>query len=181
VTDRTLTYQFIRPPDRRYTFSSDLLDATSDHIALANDLQPSKPLAIDGREVLAGGYHAVWFLFNGRPYDVARVYRPDGTFTGYYADVLEPVHWYDADPETLAPLVDLFLDLWVTPAGDHLVLDEDEFDEAISRNILTPEQAAHARTTLDSLVTAAVAGNFPPPLVRKYPPDGSKGELRTGR
>lgn len=181
MTGGKLTYEFIRPPDRRYTFESDLLDSNANYIVLSNDLQPSKPLSVGGQEVLATGYHAVWFLFNGHAYDVARVYRPDGTFSGYYADVLEPVHWDDSNPETLAPIVDLFLDLWVTPAGEYLVLDEDEFAEATSRKVLTPDQAAHARSTLDALITATVAGTFPPPVVRGYLPDGSKGELRTGR
>jgi predicted RNA-binding protein associated with RNAse of E/G family len=117
---------------------------------------------------MAAGYHAVWFLFNGQPFDVARFYRPDGTWTGYYADVLEPVNWDGNDPETLQPIVDLFLDLWIAPDGKHLVLDADEFEDAVSDGYLSEQQIDHARSTLQELIDQTAQGLFPPPSVQEF-------------
>ncbi len=121
-----------------------------------------------GEIVLDSGYWAVWFLFKDRPFDVGRFYRPDGTWTGYYADILEPVRWEGSDPTTLEPIIDLFLDLWIAPDGRYLVLDEDEFAEAVSRGNLTSEQTVHARSVLQNLLGATERGEFPPAVVKEF-------------
>jgi predicted RNA-binding protein associated with RNAse of E/G family len=135
---------------------------------LEHEAFPSQPLAIDGSEVMAAGYRVVWFLYKDCPYDIGRFYRPDGAWTGYYVDILEPVRWEGSDPETLEPIVDLFLDLWITPEGRLLVLDEDEFEEAERRGYLTPEQARHARAVVEELVRQTEAGSFPPATVQSF-------------
>lgn len=164
----SLCYDLIRLPDRRYTFETSLLSADDRRIVVAGQVTPSKPFVYRGEEVLAKDYWAVWFLFKDQPWDVGRFYRPDGSFTGYYVDVLEPVRWQGNDPATLHPLVDLFLDLWVSPDGAHEVLDEDEFEEAIGAGAVSPEQEEHARSVLQTLVRAAESGAFPPPDVREF-------------
>ncbi|HEY6103753.1 MAG TPA: DUF402 domain-containing protein [bacterium] len=163
-----LAFEFVRPPDRRVTMHTHLLQATEHLLVVTHEIAPSSHLTFQGAIVMDRGYRAVWFLFKDQPYDVGRFYRPDGTWTGYYADVLEPVRWAGADPTTLEPIVDLFLDLWVAPDGQYAVLDEDEFDEAIDRKILAPEQIRHARRVLDELVRATVQGVFPPDVARDF-------------
>lgn len=110
----------------------------------------------------------MWFLFQGESWDIARFYSPDGDFTGYYVDVLEPVRWQVEDMLHIEPVVDLFLDVWITPAGAPHVLDEDEFIDAVDRAVLTTEQAAHARNVLHDLLHKIDAGTFPPSVVRGY-------------
>lgn len=117
---------------------------------------------------MASGYWAVWFLFKDQPFDVARFYRPDGSWTGYYVDVLQPVHWEADDPGTLHPIVDLFLDIWIARDGSFVVLDEDEFDEAVRRRHLSVGQAEAARVTLDMLRTGILRGDFPPTIVKSF-------------
>jgi predicted RNA-binding protein associated with RNAse of E/G family len=131
-------------------------------------MHPSSPLVIASETVLAAGYQSTWFLYDGQPWDVARISRPDGTTTGYYADVLDPVHWLGSDPETLEPIVDLFLDLWIALDGTYTVLDEDELHEAVERRWVTPGQAATARRTLEDLIAATRLGDFPPDEVRNH-------------
>ncbi len=133
---------------------------------LSHPISPSRPLVIDGEEVMGAGYLVDWFLFKGEPYDIGRVHRPDGIWTGYYVDVLEPVKWTGADPHSLHRLVDLFLDIWISPDGSYQILDEDEFEEAEARGHITPVQAAAARATLASLLAQIDAGTFPPEVVR---------------
>ncbi len=124
---------------------------------------------------MAGGYWMVWFLYKNMPWDIARFYRPDGLWTGYYVDVLEPVRWRNDDPATLETLVDLFLDVWITPRGKVIVLDEDEFEEAVAAGHLTLDQERHARGVLRNLLTSLADDTFPPSIVRNFAPQ-SKSE-----
>ncbi len=82
--------------------------------------------------------------------------------------MLEPVQWESSDAKTLGPLVDLFLDLWVAPDGNYMVLDEDEFAEAATLGHLTREQVGHARSVLQELTAATARGEFPPAAVRDF-------------
>ncbi len=163
-----ITFDFIRPPDRRVSIKGLLLDAKDDTIAVATALSPSKPVEYLSEIVMDTGWWAVWFVFQGRPFDIGRVYRPDGTWTGYYVDVLEPVRWKGSDPTTLEPAVDLFLDLWIAPDGGYLVLDEDEFEQAISLGHLKSEQIDHARGVLRELIQWTERGEFPPAVVKEF-------------
>lgn len=164
----SISYTYIRPPDRRSTYNGDLLWASEEVIVLAAPVKASKPLIYRDQEVIGDGYRSVWFLFKGQPWDVARFYRPDGTFTGYYADVLEPVDWRDADPGSLLPIVDLFLDLWIGIDGSHEVLDREEFEEAVRHGWVSEAQAQHARAVLHALLTRAERGDFPPQIVKDF-------------
>lgn len=137
-------------------------------MVFSHRITPSRPYIHFGEEVMAAGYDAVWFLFNGKPWDIGRFYRPDGSWTGYYIDVLEPVHWDGADPGTLEPLVDLFLDLWIAPDGRFAVLDEDELEAAVLANWITAGIATRAREIMAGIVAETESGTFPPEVVRVY-------------
>jgi predicted RNA-binding protein associated with RNAse of E/G family len=163
-----LTFELIRPPGRRSTFRSQLIEANAERIVLAHQAFPSKPLYYADEEVIGAGYPVVWFLFQNQPFDVGRFYRPDGTWTGYYVDILEPVRWDGSDPHTLRPIVDLFLDLWIAPDGGYIILDEDEFQDAVDQKYLSPAQSTHALTVLGRLVTAVEDGRFPPSVVKEF-------------
>lgn len=167
-----LTFDFIRPPDRRISLRTLLLEATDELIVVAHESSASKPVEYLGERVLDAGYWAVWFLFKNQPFDVGRFYRPDGTFTGYYADILEPVRWDRDNPASLEPIIDLFLDLWIAPDGSHLVLDEDEFQDAVDLGSLTTAQIEHARTILQDLIKATERGTFPPAIVKDFRLEG---------
>lgn len=147
---------------------TDLLSATDQMIVVAHNLAPSRPLEAFGKTVMDAGYRAVWFLFKDQPFDVGRISRPDGTWMGYYADILEPVRWKDADAATLEPIVDLFLDLWIAPDGRFLILDEDEFENAIGKGILTVPQVDHARSVLRDLIRKTERRDFPPSVVKAF-------------
>ncbi len=134
---------------------------------LSHLVHPKRSLVYRGEEVIADGYRAIWFLFKDQPYDIGRFYRPDGSWTGYYVDVLEPVRWQGAEAETLELLVDLFLDLWIARDGSYQVLDEDEFEEALRLGHITDAQAEHARRVLRDIVDRVQTGNFLPDVVTR--------------
>src|SRR5947209_840365 len=148
------SFDLIRLPNRRYRFESELLRADAEIIVLRHEIQPSKPFVFGGEEVIGPGYGAVWFLFQGQPYDIGLFYRPDGTWTGFYIDILEPVRWDMKEVPVIDPLVDLALDIWIAPDGSYQVLDQDEYDVSVERGDLSPAQAAHACSALNALVAS---------------------------
>jgi uncharacterized protein len=166
-----IAFDYVRPGDHRITFEASLLHADRDVVIMSHAAHPSKPLYHAGQPVIESGYAVVWFLFKGEPYDIGRFYRPDGTWTGYYIDILQPVQWSEDDALSIDPLIDLALDLWIAPDGSFQVLDEDEFVAFVNHGGLTSEQASHARHALTALVSAHEDGSFPPSIVKNYQRD----------
>lgn len=123
-----------------------------------------RPVIVAGVPVLEHGSPAIWFTFPGRWHDVGRFHRPDGAFTGFYANILTPVRLDGDDWHT----TDLFLDIFVTPAGDVHVLDRDEMDAAERAGWVSVAVARRARSEADRLAGAALAGTWPPPVVRRW-------------
>jgi protein associated with RNAse G/E len=71
--------------------------------------------------------------FTDRWYNVFEIYdRDDGAFKGWYGNVSTPARFLDGRLE----YSDLFLDVWMDPAGKQTVLDQDEFDAAALDNDL---------------------------------------------
>lgn len=168
MIDRTFTFEYVRPPHPATRFDSTLLHADARLIVLRHEVRPRRPLLVWDDEVIAPGFSAVWFLYKGERWDVGRFHRPDGSCTGYYVDALEPVRWRDGDPRTLDPLVDLFMDLWISLDGRAEILDEDDLAEAVESGTVSAEQAASARVTIESLARDVARGSFPPDEVRTW-------------
>ena len=86
-----------------------------------------------------------------RWFDVQEVTDAHGRRKGWYCDVAEPA----VIAEGRVSLVDLELDVWVSAAGEAVVLDEDEF--AASR-LLSAGQRAGARRGLEDLLRMLAEG-----------------------
>ena len=80
-----------------------------------------------------------------RWFDVQEVTRADGRRKGWYCDIAEPA----VIGEERVSLVDLDLDVWVSPAGKAVILDEDEF---AANPMLSDAQRAGARQGLHALL-----------------------------
>ena len=76
---------------------------------------------------------------------------------GYYSDIAMPITKVDDGYE----IVDLFLDIWLKPDGTLLELDLDEFQDAISKGLITEEQQTLAVTTFERLKEEAKQGIYP--------------------
>jgi len=113
-------------------------------------------------------YRAIWFIFEGAWYDLGKIYDLSGALQGYYCDIIRPAR---RTPDGLE-IDDLILDLWVFPDGRWKVLDEEEFEEAVSRGWMEEELAARARRELERLIGEVESGRFPPQVVRKPWPIG---------
>ena len=110
----------------------------------------------------------IWFLYKGSNFDVGRVYSPAGEFRGYYADAVEMIDWQGSDPRSLAPIVDLFLDIWIWPDGRYEILDEDELADALRQRYVSAGQAELAHRTIGQIAAGVEAGSFPPVEMREF-------------
>lgn len=134
-----------------------------------------RPSCIEGRVVLEPASPIVWFTFPDAWHDVGRFHRSDGTFTGWYANVLTPVEGI-AGREWRT--TDLFLDVWLpADAGTARILDEDELAEAVVRGWVTEDTARIARLEAERLVLEAAAENWPPAVTRRWTLERARAEL----
>jgi len=77
-----------------------------------------------GYTVFKRGDRFVETYYDDRWYNVFAVYdRDDGGLMGWYCNICRPA----VISETAVRFEDLALDVWVSPSGEALVLDEDEF------------------------------------------------------
>jgi predicted RNA-binding protein associated with RNAse of E/G family len=116
----------------------------------------------------------VWFTFPGEWHDIGRFHRADGTFTGFYANILTPVEMEGDRWST----TDLCLDVWLGADGGATLLDAEEFSEARESGWLDGETAARAEREAERLLTRALQERWPPPLVREWTLERARAALR---
>lgn len=160
----TLELIYKRLPDRVSHFQQELLYEDASVIVTTQKIKPSSPIAIDGITVLDDGFTAVWFIFADLWHDVGKIYNIENVFTGYYCDIITPMH----RAENHFEITDLFLDLWVTPDGNYQIQDNDEFEEAIANDWIQPDLAVKARNALRNLIAEVESGVFPPKIVEDW-------------
>ncbi|HEX6940386.1 MAG TPA: DUF402 domain-containing protein [Longimicrobiales bacterium] len=158
--------RYHRPPDRTETFVQRLVLRAPDVVVTFLDRTPRRPpVVVDGRIVLETGSPIVWFTFPGAWHDIGRFHRADGTFTGYYANILTPVRFLDGDAwET----TDLFLDVWQTPGHAPALLDEAEFRAAVDNGWIDAGTAASALAEAERILQRARRNAWPPAPVEKW-------------
>ena len=163
--ERRVRIHYRRIPDRERIFDQRVvLEGEDCIVTLSQPLDLDAPMRHDGVVMLERGSLALWFTFPGAWHDIGRFHRADGTFTGYYANVLTPPRiagavWYTTD---------LFLDVWWPDGGEPTLLDEDELDEAFGREQIDAETAARAREEAQRLLALARERRWPPPIVEAW-------------
>jgi uncharacterized protein len=101
----------------------------------------------------------VEFYYWDRAYNVYQVSTPDGTLKGWYANLALPAE-LDVGASELR-YVDLALDVWVHPTGEHIVLDQDELEELLARWPQLSDQVERGRADLLALVSAGQLPHWP--------------------
>lgn len=162
----TVRIHYLRPPDRESVYVQRVVHRTPDVVVTYVDRTPiARTLLAGGEIALEPGAPAVWFTFPGAWHDIGRFHRLDGTFTGYYANVITPVEFV---AENAWRTTDLFLDVWKRPSRAPMLLDADEFEQALANGWITAAQAAAARAEADRLLEAARGAAWPPPAVLEW-------------
>ena len=76
---------------------------------------------------------------------------------GYYSDIGTPL---TKTPDGYQ-MIDWFLDIWLSPDGTLFELDEDEFEDALARDLLSTSEAEIARATFSRLINEVKTGVYP--------------------
>jgi predicted RNA-binding protein associated with RNAse of E/G family len=154
-----------RPPDRLDIFVQDLVVDRPDCKVTLHDPSTLEATLRVGEDVIyEPGAAIVWFVFPDAWHDLGRFHLEDGTFTGYYVNLITPVQLHGRIWE----MYDLCLDLWVDPDGGCQVLDRDEFDEAVDRLWIDAVTAERARSELAKVIARVRGRDWPPDIVREY-------------
>lgn len=176
VTAPLVHIHYRRPPDREEVFEQRLvLDRDDVKVTLARDLDFDDPIVIGDDVALETGSDAVWFTFPGRWHDIGRFHRADDRFTGLYANILTPPR---IGPDHVWETTDLYLDVWLEPGEDPVVLDREQFDEARDEGWIDADTARRALDEVERLVEGAEAGGWPPPVVDEWTLERARERLR---
>jgi predicted RNA-binding protein associated with RNAse of E/G family len=98
--------------------------------------------------VIRTGDRFIETYYFGRWYNIFEVHdRDDDRLKGWYCNIGKPAVM---ESETVISYVDLALDLWVSPDGTQIILDEDEF-AAIDLDANTKSRAQAALNELQEL------------------------------
>ena len=90
-------------------------------------------------------------------FDVLLFHDERGEILGYYSDIGTPLI-KTADGYQMT---DWFLDIWLSPDGTLFELDLDEFEEALSKNLISAIEAEIARSTFARLIEEVKQGIYP--------------------
>ena len=157
---------YLRLPDQEHIFSQYLIWEGADvKITFANNLDFELPILIDGEAVLENGSEVIWFTFPDAWHDIGLFHRPNGVFTGTYANILTPCVFEDS---RTWHTTDLFLDVWINPNGKILILDEEELKEAEAQGWVIEKVATRARAEALALKRQAEFGLWPPTVVHEW-------------
>lgn len=159
-----------RPPNRIVNYHHILLYDGSEGIVSASTMELPESLAIEATKASKKHYLILWFNFPLAWHDIGAVYEGLGELRGYYCDIITPIRRTCEGFRT----TDLFLDLWVFPEGRYVILDQDEFEEAIKRKWIGNRWKKRARMELGSLIAQIDQRRFPPPFVRGFLEKASK-------
>ncbi len=85
------------------------------------------------------------YYYEDHWFNIFEIANAEGERKGWYCNIAEPAQIFGERIEQ----VDLFLDVWVNPGGETLILDEDEFEAATT---MSERQRQGAEEGLKSLL-----------------------------
>jgi len=103
--------------------------------------------SINGITTRDRGFKWVTKLEEGKNYAIEKTIDQNGNFVAYYCDICSPIKLFDNDYE----YYDWYLDVFKTPSSDLMILDEDEFEEAVKSKLLSVDEIVSAKKALDEL------------------------------
>lgn len=87
--------------------------------------------------IVERGYRWIQIAREGAPVWLTAMFDERGEFLQMYFDITAGNRFDDPENPTFR---DMYLDVVVTPAGEIVVLDQDELDEALAQGKMTPEE-----------------------------------------
>jgi uncharacterized protein len=96
------------------------------------------------------GDRFIEYYYSDKWFNIFDIANAVGVRKGWYCNVTEPARFFEDRIEQ----IDLFIDVWVTPQGETLILDEDEF---AADTTLSERQRHGARQGLQELLEMIAA------------------------
>jgi predicted RNA-binding protein associated with RNAse of E/G family len=159
---KTIKLRFVRLPDIINVWTHELIRQDEKIIVSRFKFEDLKgPYSIKGRLVVKNGYTGVCYDFLDKGYEIIKVLDMEDKLTGYYCNINKypKVHegWYE--------VVDLFLDIWVFPDMNYVVLDEDEFEDAFKKGVIKEDEKKFAEKNLGDIIRILETKKFPPKIM----------------
>lgn len=98
------------------------------------------PWMESGTIIAEPGYTWVTRWEAGKPYIITKFLNAEGELAGVYCDISRPVE-REEDGFTFD---DMYLDVWMVPGQEPVILDEDELKEAVQSGYITQAEAERA-------------------------------------
>ena len=124
-------------------------------IYMDSDIIVTKWKTIRPKPQLDHGYSCYFLKKN---FKVSKFLLPDDSLLYWYCDIMD--HTYDNEGDEYV-FRDLLADVIVYPDGFVKVVDLDEFEEALDKELLTGDEVKKALRSLDSLLRIIYDGRFP--------------------
>jgi protein associated with RNAse G/E len=161
---RIIVIFYTRPPNRTVKYRHILLYDGNEGIVSASLMELPGTLGLKEKRTQKHHCPVLWFNFPLAWHNIGAVYDKQEGLIGYYCDILTPIRRIPKGFRT----TDLFLDLWVFPDGRYIILDEEEFEEAVRRKWIGNLWRKRAQKELEDLIAQVKEGRFPPSFVRDF-------------
>jgi predicted RNA-binding protein associated with RNAse of E/G family len=160
----TITVEYIRPGKETSYYEEDLLVENDEFVKTFKRL-PEK-IAVDlthglrknrfiAQDETCGCVTKIYFF--REHFDLLLFQDEQERVLGYYSDICTPL----IKTPNGYQMTDWFLDIWLSPDGTLFELDEDEFQDALSRDLLSESEAGIARETFARLIREVKEGIYP--------------------
>jgi len=97
----------------------------------------------------------VSMYYLNRGYKISKMFDKEGNFVHWYCDIIR-THINGNEYE----FEDMLLDIVIKPDGSYVVMDADEFAQAMEEDMITKEAACDALRSFNGLVRAVSDGKF---------------------
>jgi predicted RNA-binding protein associated with RNAse of E/G family len=161
---RTITVEYIRPGKEISYYEDDLIIENDEYLKCFTRIPDEHAEKLtrslrDNRFITQEQYCAciTKFFFFHENFDVLVFQDRQEGILGYYSDIGTPLIKTPSGYQ----MTDWFLDIWLSPDGTLFELDEDEFEEAISKNLLSAAEAEIARGSFNRLIQEVKDGIYP--------------------
>ncbi|MCK5548200.1 MAG: DUF402 domain-containing protein [Thermoplasmata archaeon] len=160
----TIKLRFVRPPNEVNVWTHDLLFKSDDVIVSKFIFSGLKvPSKVKDVIIVENGYTGICYEFLDRGLEIIKVLDTRNELSGYYCNINRNPKMFDGGYE----VVDLFLDVWVFPDFEYVVLDEDEFENALKNGWINEKDGRFANSVLKTLLEDLNKGKFPPEIVKE--------------
>lgn len=166
---RSITVEYIRPGKETTYYEEDVLIETDEYLKtfkrLSNEVVERLTKSLRENHFIAPDQSCtcVTKVYFFREYFNLLSFQDEHEgLLGYYSDIGTPL----SKTPNGYQMTDWFLDIWLSPDGTLFELDEDEFEDALSRNLLTDSEAEIARKTFTRLIDEVKRGMYPTAYLR---------------